>query len=69
MSERKFETSPAMVRRMAEGVFESRAIALKWIEHPNKALGGEVPGKLLGNPEGCRRVYQVLAKIEAGDFS
>ncbi|PTB99663.1 hypothetical protein C9993_01875 [Marinobacter sp. Z-F4-2] len=69
MSERKPETSSAMVRRMAEGVFESRAIALKWLEHPNKALGGEVPSKLLGSSEGRRRVYQVLAKIEAGDFS
>jgi uncharacterized protein (DUF2384 family) len=72
MSERKVSTphiSPAMVERKAETVFESREIALKWLERPIKALGGEVPSKLLGNPEGCRRVYQVLAKIEAGDFS
>ena len=72
MSERKGETpkiSPVMVKRSAETVFESREIALRWLEHPIKALGGEVPSKLLGSPEGCRRVYQVLAKIEAGDFS
>ena len=72
MSERKVDTpeiSPVMVERRAETVFESREIALKWLERPIKALGGEIPNKLLGNPEGCRRVYQVLAKIEAGDFS
>lgn len=72
MSERKADTpevSQVMVERRAETVFESREIALKWLEHPIKALGGEVPSNLLGTPEGCRRVYQVLAKIEAGDFS
>jgi uncharacterized protein (DUF2384 family) len=72
MSERKASTphiSPVMVERRAEAVFESREIALKWLERPIKALGGEVPSKLLGNSEGCRRVYQLLAKIEAGDFS
>ena len=54
---------------MAETVFESREIALKWLERPVNALGGEVPKELLRTPEGCRRVCQVLAKIEAGDFS
>jgi uncharacterized protein (DUF2384 family) len=72
MSERKASMphiSQVMVERRAETVFESREIALKWLERPIKALGGEVPNKMLGNPEGCRRVYQLLAKIETGDFS
>jgi len=49
MFERKGETpeiSPVMVERRAETVFESREIALKWLERPIKALGGEVPSKL-----------------------
>lgn len=72
MFEREGDTpkiSPGTVQQMAETVFESREIALKWLERPIKALEGETPSKLLGTPEGCRRVYQVLAKIEAGDFS
>ena len=72
MSERKTDTpeiSPVMVEQRAESVFESREIALEWLERPITALRGEVPSKLFGNPEGCRRVYQLLAKIEAGDFS
>lgn len=43
MSERKASTphiSPVMVERRAEAVFESREIALKWLERPIKALGG-----------------------------
>jgi len=72
MSEKKADTpeiSPVMVERRAETVFESRKIALKWLKRPITALRGEVPSELLGSPEGCRRVYQLLAKIEAGDFS
>lgn len=72
MSKRKTDMpdiSPVALLQMAETVFESREIALNWLESPIKALGEEVPSKLLGTPEGCRRVYQVLAKIEAGDFS
>ncbi len=72
MSERKANTpeiTAVTVQKMAEAVFESREIALKWLERPVKALSGDIPSELLRTPEGCRRVYQVLAKIEAGDFS
>ena len=72
MSNRKTDmpdTSPVALLQVAYTVFESREIALNWLESPIKALGEEVPRKLLGTPEGSRRVYQVLAKNEAGDFS
>jgi len=72
MSKRKADTpeiSPEMVQSMAETVFESQEIAFKWLECPIKALGGNVPSNLLGNPEGCRRVYHLLVMIETGDFS
>tara|TARA_Y100001001_G_scaffold141623_1_gene145791 strand:+ start:3353 stop:3571 length:219 start_codon:yes stop_codon:yes gene_type:complete len=72
MSKRKTDMpdiSPAALQQTAETVFESREIAMNWLESPIKALGEEVPSKLFGTPEGCKRVYQVLAKIEAGDFS
>ena len=72
MSEREGDTptiSPGTVSQMAETVFESLEIALKWLERPVKALEGEAPCKLLGTQEGCRRVFKVLVKIEAGDFS
>ena len=72
MPERKADTTevlPEQVQQRAETVFESREIALKWLDHPIKALGGEIPNTLLRTPEGRRRVYQLLAKIEAGEFS
>lgn len=72
MSEREApipNVSPESVQQRAETVFESRQIALKWLESPVRALGGAVPSELLRTPEGCRRVYQLLAKIEAGEFS
>lgn len=72
MSERKASAphiSPVMVERRAETVFESREIALKWLASPITALGEEVPITLLETPEGCRRVYQLLDKLEFGDFS
>ncbi len=72
MFERKADMpdiSPESVKQLAETVFESREIALKWLEHPVNALGGDVPSELLRTSEGCRQVCQVLAKIEAGEFS
>lgn len=72
MSEREAaipKVSPESVQQRAETIFESRQIALEWLERPVRALGGAVPSELLRTPEGCKRVYQVLAKIEAGDFS
>lgn len=35
--------SPESVQQKAETKFESREIALKWLEHPVSALGGAVP--------------------------
>ena len=72
MCERKAEMhdiSPVTVQQMAETVFESGEIALKWLERPVNALGGYTPSELLRTTKGCRRGCQVLAKIEAGDFS
>lgn len=54
---------------MAEAVFESREKALEWLESPITALEGKTPKQLLGTPEGCQRVLQVLKKLETGDFS
>ena len=72
MSEREAaipNVSPESVQHRAETIFESRQIALKWLESPVRALGGAVPSELLRTPEGCSRVYQLLSKIEAGEFS
>lgn len=46
MCERKAEMhdiSPVTVQQMAETVFESGEIALKWLERPVNALGGYTP--------------------------
>tara|TARA_B100000678_G_scaffold185931_1_gene155399 strand:+ start:199 stop:411 length:213 start_codon:yes stop_codon:yes gene_type:complete len=61
--------TPASVLQMAETVFESQEIALEWLESPVNALNGERPSQLLKTSEGCARVYQILNKLETGDFS
>lgn len=59
----------ASVLQMAKTVFESQEIALEWLENPINALDGAIPSQLLENPEGRVRIYQILSKLETGDFS
>lgn len=63
------QQTPASVLLMAETVFESRKKALEWLESPIRALRGETPRQLLGTSEGCEQVFQILKKLETGDFS
>lgn len=67
--EGKPQQTPVSIQLTAEAVFESREKALEWLESPIKALGGEVPSQLLHTPEGCEQVFQILKKLETGDFS
>lgn len=50
-------------------VWESREQALEWFQGRVSALDDERPSDLLGTQEGCRRIAEVLSKIEHGDFS
>jgi len=57
-----------VVRRAAE-VFEDRDAALRWLRRPNRALGGEVPLRLLDTEIGAESVTDLLGRIEHGVFS
>tara|TARA_R110000823_G_C15937066_1_gene500043 strand:- start:2702 stop:2944 length:243 start_codon:yes stop_codon:yes gene_type:complete len=53
----------------ATAVFESQQAAMQWLESPVVALGRKQPHELLDTPAGCETVYQLLRKIQTGDFS
>jgi len=50
-------------------IWESEELALEWLRSPIAALSDERPCDFLGTQEGCRRVAEVLRKIERGNFS
>lgn len=64
-----YRYTSASILQMAKTVFESQEIALEWLESPINALGGAIPNQLLETPEGHVRIYQILSKLETGDFS
>lgn len=59
----------ARVARRAAEVFENRDAALGWLRRPNRALGGEVPLRLLDTEIGAESVMDLLGRIEHGVFS
>ena len=59
----------ARVAHRAVNVFEAQDIAIHWLKHPNRALGGAVPLTLLDTDLGAESVMDVLGRIEHGVFS
>lgn len=59
----------ARVAAHAVDVLGSEANAVKWLRHPNRALGGGVPLRLLSTDLGVRRIEAILAHIDWGDLS
>lgn len=55
--------------RQATEVWESRDLAIQWLNSPVPALDGEKPINLFDTFEGREWVSQVLNKIEHGEFS
>jgi uncharacterized protein (DUF2384 family) len=53
---------------LCEGVWESRELAMRWLNNTVPALGDVEPVTLLDTYEGRRWVSQVLAQIEQGQF-
>ncbi len=56
------------VARMAEGIFESKKIALSWMMLENIALGNAKPIELCDTDEGAAQVRRVLSAIEYGNL-
>lgn len=56
------------VLRMAEGIFESKKVALSWMMRENIALGNAKPIELCDTDEGAAQVRRVLSAIEYGNL-
>jgi putative toxin-antitoxin system antitoxin component (TIGR02293 family) len=55
------------IARMAEGIFESKDIALSWMRRENIALGNAKPIELCNSDEGAAQVRRVLSALEYGN--
>lgn len=56
----------ARVAAQAVSVFGTEDQATTWLQRPNRALGGELPIRLLDTDVGARQVEDVLGRIEHG---
>ena len=60
-----------LVRLVAQAteVLGSQKKAVRWLESPNRALGGAIPMSLLDTDVGTQAAEAVLTRIEYGVFS
>lgn len=60
-----------LIRIIAEtaDVLGSEEKASRWLQAPNRALGGQTPLSLLDTDPGAQQVEEVLGRIEHGVFS
>ena len=59
----------ASIEARAEDVLESREKALRWLDSPNRALGGRRLLDLLDTGLGAKQVEEILGRIESGVYS
>lgn len=59
----------ARVAAHAVDVLGSENNAVRWLRHPNRALGGVAPLQLISTDLGVRRIEAILAHIDWGDVS
>lgn len=59
----------AKVYAKAVDVFEDESTAIKWLKHPNCALGKTVPMEYLDNSSGVEIILDELTRIEYGVFA
>jgi putative toxin-antitoxin system antitoxin component (TIGR02293 family) len=57
------------VAALAEEVLGSREKAARWLHHPNRALGGQLPLAQLDSDLGARQVEALLLRIAHGVYS
>ncbi len=63
------ETNHKDVVNRAYSVFKDSDKAMRWLNSPCIALGGQTPALLLDNPDGVDLVMNTLGRIEYGVFS
>lgn len=59
----------ARVAAAAEDVLDDHVKAGRWLQKPNRALGGVTPFDLLGSDLGAEQVETVLVRIDHGVYS
>jgi len=59
----------ARVAAVAEDVLETKDNAGRWLQEPNRALGGVAPLELLDTDLGAEEVIAILGRIEHGVYS
>jgi putative toxin-antitoxin system antitoxin component (TIGR02293 family) len=59
----------ARVATSAEDVLGAQAKAGRWLQTPNRALGGAVPLDLLNTDLGAEEIVTILDRIEHGGYS
>jgi putative toxin-antitoxin system antitoxin component (TIGR02293 family) len=59
----------ARIASSAEDVLETREKAGRWLQKPNRALGGAVPLELLRSDLGAEEVETILVRIDHGVYS
>ena len=59
----------ARVATSAEDVLGAQAKAGRWLQTPNRALGGAIPLDLLDTDLGAEEVVTILGRIEHGVYS
>jgi putative toxin-antitoxin system antitoxin component (TIGR02293 family) len=59
----------ARIAARAAEVLGSTEKASRWLQRPNRALGGRIPLALLDTDAGTREVEEILGRIEHGVFS
>ncbi|HSS78656.1 MAG TPA: MbcA/ParS/Xre antitoxin family protein [Thermoanaerobaculia bacterium] len=69
MSKASFSATRASVELRAVEVLGGREKALRWLDSPNRALGGRRPLDLLDTGLGTKQVEVILGRIETGVYS
>jgi putative toxin-antitoxin system antitoxin component (TIGR02293 family) len=59
----------ARIIALADGLLGDRDRAVRWLKHPNRALGGITPLAALDTEPGARSVENVLGRIAFGGVS
>ena len=59
----------ARVAAQAEDVLNDHQKAGRWLQKPNRALGGAIPIDLLSSDLGADQVETILGRIEYGVYS
>jgi putative toxin-antitoxin system antitoxin component (TIGR02293 family) len=59
----------ARVVAKATDTFGEQAKAARWLQHPNRALGGLIPFDILDTDAGVKSVLTILGRIDYGLYS